>query len=88
MLRLQHQCSEPEVQMLHKLASEFQPHIWMNMHSGMEALFMPYDHLPDLPDDEAGQVSLGLLQALNDLKCGNRCAVGSGGKSVGKLCHT
>ena len=69
--------------LLHKLAEEFEPHVWMNMHSGMEALFMPYDHLAALPDDAAGQSSFRLLRQLNALKCGGRCAVGSGGKSVG-----
>ena len=71
--------------LLHKLAEEFEPHVWMNMHSGMEALFMPYDHLAALPDDAAGQSSFRLLRQLNALKCGGRCAVGSGGKSVGML---
>lgn len=76
-------CSEPEVQILDRLAKEFKPHIWMNMHSGMEALFMPYDHMAALPDDPAGVISFQLLQLLNKQKCGGRCAIGSGGKSVG-----
>ena len=29
---------------MHALAKSFQPHVWVNAHSGMEALFMPYDH--------------------------------------------
>lgn len=77
-------CSEPEVQMLNRVAQEFQPHVWINMHSGMEALFMPYDHVAALPDDSAGRVSLSLLLALDSVKCGGRCATGSGGKSVGE----
>lgn len=77
------QCSEPEVQILNTLATEFEPHIWMNMHSGMEALFMPYDHVAAVPVDNPGAASLQLLQQLNKLKCGGRCAIGSGGKSVG-----
>ena len=84
-------CSEPEVQILDRLAKEFKPHIWMNMHSGMEALFMPYDHMAALPDDPAGVISFQLLQLLNGEKCGGRCAIGSGGKSVGtapNLHHT
>lgn len=36
--------SEPEVQMLHTIASRFRPHVWLNIHSGMEAMFTPYDH--------------------------------------------
>ena len=76
-------CSEPEVQILDGLAKDFKPHIWMNMHSGMEALFMPYDHVAALPDDPAGVISYQLLKLLNSQKCGGRCAIGSGGKSVG-----
>ena len=27
-----------------KVAQHFKPHVWMNAHSGMEALFMPCAH--------------------------------------------
>jgi hypothetical protein len=37
-------CSEPEAGMLRALAAGWKPHVWVNVHSGMEALFMPYDH--------------------------------------------
>lgn len=77
-------CSEPEVQILDQLSKEFKPHIWVNVHSGMKALFMPYDHMASLPNDENGKLSLNLLQQLNALKCEGQCVVGSGGKSVGK----
>ena len=30
--------------MLRGLAAGFKPHVWVNVHSGMEALFLPYDH--------------------------------------------
>lgn len=30
--------------MMKSLAETFQPHVWVNVHSGMEALFLPYDH--------------------------------------------
>ena len=30
--------------MLRALAAGWKPHVWVNVHSGMEALFMPYDH--------------------------------------------
>lgn len=35
-----------------QLASQFKPHVWLNVHSGMEALFMPYDHQPRIPGKE------------------------------------
>ncbi len=37
-------CSEPEAQVLRDLAAGFKPHAWVNVHSGMEALFTPWDH--------------------------------------------
>ena len=35
------------------------------MHSGMEALFMPYDHLAEIPEGAGAQASLSILQQLN-----------------------
>jgi len=26
------------------LARAFSPHVWLNIHSGMEAMFVPWDH--------------------------------------------
>ena len=68
------------------LAQQFQPHVWLNMHSGMEALFMPYDHRAAVPEGPEAAAALQLLQQLNRAACGGRCAVGSGGKSVGAPC--
>ena len=33
--------SEPETAAMLQVAQRFKPHVWMNAHSGMEALFMP-----------------------------------------------
>ena len=30
--------------MLKSLMEAWPPHVWVNVHSGMEALFMPFDH--------------------------------------------
>ncbi|DBB11886.1 TPA: hypothetical protein ACH3X3_006032 [Trebouxia sp. C0006] len=79
--------SEPETALLLALTNAFRQHVWLNMHSGMEALFMPYDHLAEIPEGPGAQASLRILQQLNTLHCGGRCAVGSGGKSVGYLAH-
>lgn len=72
--------------MLQRLAEEFQPHVWLNAHSGMEALFMPYDHKPSIPTGAAAATTFRMLQELNRLSCAGRCAIGSGGKSVGEPC--
>lgn len=41
--------SEPESFLLHQILTSHKPHAWVNVHSGMEALFMPYDHQARLP---------------------------------------
>ncbi|KAK9802611.1 hypothetical protein WJX73_002757 [Symbiochloris irregularis] len=79
--------SEPEAAILQGLAEQLKPHVWMNAHSGMEALFMPYDHRATIPDGPEAAASLEILKDLNLQSCGGRCAVGSGGKSVGYLAH-
>lgn len=79
--------SEPEAAALRAVAGSFVPHAWINAHSGMEALFMPYDHVAKTPDGESARATLALLSALNAAHCGGRCATGSGGASVGYLAH-
>lgn len=79
--------SEPESQIMRKLAVTFDPHIWANVHSGMEALFMPYDHKNTTPDGLPSQQMKLLLQKVNQLHCSERCMIGSGGGSVGYLAH-
>lgn len=49
--------SEPEVVILHELLQRHTPHAWVNVHSGMEALFMPYDHKAMIPDGKRGTPS-------------------------------
>lgn len=36
--------SEPEVQIVLDVAKGLQPHVWLNVHSGMDAMFTPWDH--------------------------------------------
>ena len=43
-------CSEPEAAAVRDVAVAFRPHAWVNVHSGMEGLFMPYDHVAEIPD--------------------------------------
>ncbi|CAJ2642851.1 unnamed protein product [Trifolium pratense] len=79
--------SEPESQIMRKLAVSFEPHIWVNVHSGMEALFMPYDHKNTTPDGLPLQQMKSLLEEVNQLHCQKRCMIGSGGGSVGYFAH-
>ncbi|KAM7259660.1 hypothetical protein ACFE04_015401 [Oxalis oulophora] len=79
--------SEPESQMMRKIAISFEPHIWVNVHSGMEALFMPYDHKNTTPNGLPSQKMRGLLEQVNKAHCHERCMIGSGGGSVGYFAH-
>ncbi|KAG8494325.1 hypothetical protein CXB51_012129 [Gossypium anomalum] len=79
--------SEPETQIMRELAVSFNPHIWVNVHSGTDGLFMPYDHKKSTPDGLPSQRMRELLDELNVLYCSNRCLVGSGGTAVGYLAH-
>ncbi|XVF35840.1 hypothetical protein REPUB_Repub19eG0005700 [Reevesia pubescens] len=79
--------SEPETQIMRKLAISFDPHIWVNVHSGMEALFMPYDHKNTTPDGLPSRRMKLLLEELNKVHCHKHCMIGSGGGSVGYLAH-
>ncbi len=79
--------SEPEARMLRSLVEEFKPHAWVNVHSGMEAMFMPYDHKASEPRGEGAEAMRSILRDLNEFHCGARCAIGGGGKGVGYLAH-
>ncbi|GLT45669.1 hypothetical protein SLA2020_194850 [Shorea laevis] len=79
--------SEPEAQIMRKLAISLDPHIWVNVHSGMEALFMPYDHKNVTPEGLSAYRMKLLLEELNKIHCHKHCMIGSGGGSVGYLAH-
>ncbi|MED6106336.1 hypothetical protein PIB30_004112 [Stylosanthes scabra] len=79
--------SEPEAQIMRKLAISFEPHVWINVHSGMEALFLPYDHKNTTLDALPLKRMNSLLEEVNNLHFQKRCVVGSGGGSVGYFAH-
>ena len=79
--------SEPEAYILNELASVFKPHAWINVHSGMEAMFVPWDHALEVTDASAGVAMPPVLAELNRRHCKSKCVVGSGGSSVGYLAH-
>ncbi|EFN56559.1 hypothetical protein CHLNCDRAFT_144224 [Chlorella variabilis] len=79
--------SEPEAALMLGVARALRPHVWASVHSGMEALFMPYDHVATVPEGEGPAATLSILQQINQRTCKSKCAVGSGGKSVGYLAH-
>lgn len=79
--------SEPESQIMQKLALSFEPHLWVNVHSGMQALFMPYDHRNTTPDGASSVKMKALVNDLNYRHFQGHCMTGSGGGSVGYLAH-
>ena len=54
--------SEPEAFMLKTLLEEFEPHAWVNVHSGMEALFLPYDHKATEPEGPGADAMRDILR--------------------------
>ncbi|KAK8461889.1 hypothetical protein SEVIR_1G108600v4 [Setaria viridis] len=79
--------SEPETQIMRELSRSFKPHVWVNVHSGMEALFMPYDHKNTTPNGASAHLMWSVLENLNHRHFQDSCLVGSGGGSVGYLAH-
>ncbi|KAK3155847.1 hypothetical protein QOZ80_2AG0099460 [Eleusine coracana subsp. coracana] len=79
--------SEPEAQIMRDLSSSFKPHIWVNVHSGMEALFMPYDHKNTTPNGASAHLMRSVLENLNRRHFQDSCLVGSGGGAVGYFAH-
>ncbi len=78
--------SEPEACLLRDAVAAWRPHAWVNVHSGMRALFMPFDHVADTPRGRAGEALRAVLAALKQQHCAD-CVTGSGGASVGYLAH-
>ena len=82
-----HPFSEPEAQLLKELAESFRPDMFLNIHSGMEAMFVPWDHRLDVDYGINVNGTLDMLQEIDQTFCGGRCAVGAGGKEVGYMAH-
>ena len=82
-----HPFSEPETAIMRDIATNFRPHLWLNVHSGMEAMFVPYDHKNEIPEGENTAATLEVLKYLNQEICRGKCAVGPGGTTVGYLAH-
>lgn len=66
---------------MYEIASELKPLMYVNMHSGMYALFMPYDHSTEMPNTQEAKDQFGMLQVLNHISCDGRCTIGNGGGS-------
>eukprot|EP00210_Caulerpa_lentillifera_P000773 g748.t1 len=82
-----HAFSEPETQILNKLTEEFKQHVWIGVHSGMCAMFMPYDHIGELPNGTSAEAQLDILKSVKTTNLEASCQFGPGGKTVGYLAH-
>jgi len=81
-----HPFSEPEAVLLRDALAAWRPLAWVNVHSGMRALFMPYDHVAAMPQGPGGDAMRAVLASLRASHC-PECVTGSGGASVGYLAH-
>ena len=79
--------SEPEVKILKKLAERFKPDVFINVHSGMEAMFVPFDHKNTIAYGRNVNATLEIFENINSKFCKGACSIGSGGATVGYLAH-
>lgn len=75
--------SEPENQILKELSLEFEQHVWIGVHSGMCAMFMPYDHIGELPNGTSAEAQLKIIESVKNANLEESCEFGPGGKTVG-----
>ncbi|RWW22693.1 hypothetical protein GW17_00013091 [Ensete ventricosum] len=62
-------------------------YIFLYSFSGLQALFMPYDHKNTTPDGHMSNLMELLLWDVNRIHFEEKCLVGSGGGLVGYLAH-
>ena len=79
--------SEPETRIVREAVRAFRPHAWVAVHSGMEGMFVPWDHTAGLPRGEGVEATLRALRHVNDVARGGAARIGSGGQEVGYLAH-
>ena len=79
--------SEPESRILRDLIAGFKPHAVVNWHSGMSAVFTPYDHVAQEPTGPGAEAMLQFARVIDAEHCDKKCVLGSGGKGVGYLAH-
>lgn len=79
--------SEPESRMLRDLVASFKPHAVVNWHSGMSAIFTPYDYVAREPAGAGAEAMMRMARVIDAEHCEKKCTLGSGGKGVGYLAH-
>jgi len=79
--------SEPESRIFRDLVASFEPHAVVNWHSGMSAIFTPYDHVAREPTGAGAEAMMRFARVIDAEHCAKKCTLGSGGKGVGYLAH-
>ena len=78
--------SEPESRIIKKVVEELRIHAWVNVHSGMAAMFLPIDYKAQVPEDEDMLHNSRIIGSLKKKYCPS-CEIGSGGATVGYRAH-
>ena len=78
--------SEPESRIIKKVVEELRIHAWVNVHSGMAAMFLPIDYKAQVPEDEDMLHNSRIIGSLKEKHCPS-CQIGSGGATVGYRAH-
>ena len=73
--------------LLRDLASGFAPHVWVSVHSGMCAIFMPYDRIGEMPTGPSAEAQFEILRIMKTENLLDECEYGPGGKTVGYVAH-
>jgi len=76
--------SEPETQIFKKLVTDFDPTVFLTIHSGTRGLYMPWAFNPNDLGDQNQKQMLHMLQDLDAKYC--QCPYGGAGKEVGYAC--
>ena len=73
--------SEPEVMCTKSLAQNRRPHVYVNVHSGMDGLLVPWDHKPFIV--KGHERTDRLLGRVSERFCAGKCIHGAGSATVG-----
>lgn len=76
--------SEPETQIFKKLVTDFDPTVFLTIHSGTRGMYMPWGYNPNALGDQNQAQMLQLLLELDSKYC--ECPYGGAGKEVGYAC--
>ena len=77
--------SEPEVMCTLSIAKNRRPHVYVNVHSGMDGYLVPWDHKPFIVKGHERDDKI--LAKVNNKFCAGKCIHGAGSATVGYRAH-